>query len=118
MAEKISVLLSEEEVDARIKAIGEQISKDYEGKQIVLGVRPENTQVGGDFQLKVTTNENLGMNTLVHGHLGTEGKGQRITCKLAGWCDYKPNDVVGISITKKHFFDKETTNAIRMEAQA
>ena len=34
MAEKIGVLLSEEEVDARIKAIGEQISKDYEGKQI------------------------------------------------------------------------------------
>lgn len=34
MAEQISVLLSEEEVDARIKAIGEQISKDYEGKQI------------------------------------------------------------------------------------
>ncbi len=34
MAEKINVLLSEEEVDARIKAIGEQISKDYEGKQI------------------------------------------------------------------------------------
>lgn len=34
MAEKISVLLSEEEVDARIKAIGEQISKDYEGKQV------------------------------------------------------------------------------------
>ena len=34
MAEKISVLLSEEEVDARIKDIGEQISKDYEGKQI------------------------------------------------------------------------------------
>ena len=36
MAEKINVLLSEEEVDARIKAIGEQISKDYEGKQIHL----------------------------------------------------------------------------------
>ena len=34
MAEKIGVLLSEEEMDARIKAIGEQISKDYEGKQI------------------------------------------------------------------------------------
>ena len=34
MAEKISVLLSEEEVYARIKAIGEQISRDYEGKQI------------------------------------------------------------------------------------
>ena len=93
-----------------------KLLKAYEGKQIVLGVRPENTEVGTDFQLKVTTNENLGMNTLVHGHLGADGKGQRITCKLAGWCDYKPDDVVGISITKKHFFDKETTKAIRMEA--
>ena len=36
MAEKVNVLLSEEEVDAKIKAIGEQISKDYAGKQVPL----------------------------------------------------------------------------------
>lgn len=36
MAEKIKVLLSEEEVDAKIKQIGEQISKDYEGRQVHL----------------------------------------------------------------------------------
>lgn len=36
MAEKVSVLLSEEDVDARIKAIGEQISKDYAGKTVHL----------------------------------------------------------------------------------
>ena len=36
MAEKIKVLLSEEEVDARIKAIGEQISRDYAGRQVHL----------------------------------------------------------------------------------
>ena len=36
MAESIRVLLSEEEVDARIQAIGEQISRDYEGKQVHL----------------------------------------------------------------------------------
>ena len=36
MAERIRVLLSEEEVDARIKAIGEQISKDYQGKEVHL----------------------------------------------------------------------------------
>ena len=87
----------------------------YEGKEIVLGVRPENTKVGTDFQMKVLSNENLGMNTLVHGHIGADGKGERITCKLSGWCDYKPGDVVSISITRKHFFDKETTNAIKME---
>lgn len=36
MAEKIKVLLSEEEVDAKIQQIGEQISKDYAGKQVHL----------------------------------------------------------------------------------
>ena len=87
----------------------------YEGKEIVLGFRPENSAVGTDFELKVQSNENLGMNTLVHGHIGREGQGSRVTCKLAGWCNYKPGEVVSISITKKHFFDKETTNAIKVE---
>lgn len=36
MAEKVRVLLSEEEVDRRIQEIGEQISRDYAGKQIHL----------------------------------------------------------------------------------
>ena len=36
MAERVRVLLSEEEVDARIKEIGEQISRDYAGKQVHL----------------------------------------------------------------------------------
>ncbi len=36
MAEHIRVLLSEEEVDRRIKEIGEQISRDYAGKQVHL----------------------------------------------------------------------------------
>ena len=34
MAEHVKVLFSEEEVNARIREIGEQISKDYEGKEI------------------------------------------------------------------------------------
>ena len=36
MADKISVMLSEQEVDAKIAELGAQISKDYEGKQIHL----------------------------------------------------------------------------------
>ena len=36
MAEHIKVLLTEEEVDKRIKEIGEQISKDYAGKAVHL----------------------------------------------------------------------------------
>lgn len=34
MSEKIRELISEEKVDARIREVGEQISRDYEGKQI------------------------------------------------------------------------------------
>ncbi len=92
-----------------------QLLTAYQGRQIVLGFRPENTRVGSDFEMQVLSNENLGMNTLVHGHIGADGKGEKITCKLAGWCSYRTGDVVGISITRKHFFDKETTNAIRTE---
>ena len=36
MAETIRVLKSEEEVDARIQAVGEQISRDYAGKEIYM----------------------------------------------------------------------------------
>ena len=34
MADKIRVLVSEEEVGKRIKEVGEQISKDYEGQEV------------------------------------------------------------------------------------
>ena len=36
MSERVRIMLSEEEVDKRIKEIGDQISKDYEGKQVHL----------------------------------------------------------------------------------
>ncbi len=36
MAERVEVLLSEEKVNARIRQIGEQISRDYEGKELHL----------------------------------------------------------------------------------
>jgi hypoxanthine phosphoribosyltransferase len=36
MSEQIKVLISEKEVDKKIEALGRQISKDYEGKQVHL----------------------------------------------------------------------------------
>ena len=82
---------------------------DYVGKEITLGVRPENVQLGDDGKITVTNCENLGHNTLVHGTLG----GKAMTAKLREWCTYAKGEEVGISFGKKHFFDKETTNAIR-----
>ena len=86
----------------------------YEGKTVVLGVRPEDITTGGDVDVSVYSNENLGMNTLVHGRLcGASAADAVITCKLRGWCDYKPGESLKAAFTKRHFFDKETTKAIR-----
>ena len=82
---------------------------DYVGKEITLGVRPENVHLGDDGKMTVTNCENLGHNTLVHGTLG----GKTMTAKLREWCTYSKGEEIGISFGKKHFFDKETTNAIR-----
>ena len=84
--------------------------KDYYGKEIVLGIRPEDLEEGDALQVKVSINENLGMNTLVH---GTMGDSNRIVAKLRGWKEYRPGDTAGLRCKRKHFFDKETTNAIR-----
>ena len=84
----------------------------YNRKAITLGVRPEDIAEGGELTIKVNTNENLGMNTLVHGKIGN---GSRISAKLRGWASYKDGDAVPVHFTKMHFFDPETTNAIRKE---
>lgn len=81
---------------------------DYVGKEITLGVRPENIALGNEGVMTVTNCENLGHNTLVHGNIG----GHTVTAKLREWCTYSKGDEVGIAFGKKHFFDKETTNAI------
>ncbi|MDE6504364.1 MAG: sn-glycerol-3-phosphate ABC transporter ATP-binding protein UgpC [Clostridia bacterium] len=78
--------------------------KDYEGKGVIMGVRPENIVRGGSVKLTVTNNENLGMNTLVHGKIG--GK-KIVVCKFAEWCGYKPDDVIDIGFDAEmtHFFE-------------
>ncbi len=86
------------------------ILANYNRKAITLGVRPEDIVEGKDLTVKVFSNENLGMNTLVHGHMGDN---IRVTAKLRGWANYKNGDSVKLDFKRKHFFDKETTNAIR-----
>ena len=49
------------------------------GKPVILGVRPEYIAEGGNLNIRVSSNENLGMNTLVH---GTIADGVRITAKF------------------------------------
>ncbi len=82
-----------------------QTLKDYEGKEIVLGVRPENIKRGGPVKLLVTNNENLGMNTLVHGKIGGV---KIVVCKFAEWCIYEEGQTIDIGFDPEltHFFEK------------
>lgn len=82
----------------------------YEDRTVVLGVRPENVIQGGNIIVDVYSNENLGMTTLVNGSVGS----RKITCKFRDWCNFRQGDTVGVSFTKKHFFDKDTTDAISL----
>ena len=64
---------------------------------------------GSTLDLTVNHCENLGQTTLVHGSLA----GHRTTAKFREWSNYEKGAKVGVSFTKKHFFDKETTMAIK-----
>ena len=82
----------------------------HEGRTVTLGVRPEDVSEGGNIGLTVFSNQNLGQATLVNGTM----KKHKITCKFRGWSNYKAGDLVKISFGRKHFFDKKTTEAIRL----
>jgi multiple sugar transport system ATP-binding protein len=83
----------------------------YEGKTIILGIRPEDVVKGGDIDFTVKINENLGQNTLVHGRVGE----WKVVCKFKEWCEYKHNDQLRIEFRQEkiHLFDKESTKVIR-----
>lgn len=97
---EIRVSLTDEEV---------KLLSSYNGKEITLGVRPENIVKGDDVTIDVNNCENLGQTTLIHGHLN----GHKLTAKFREWCNYEYGEKVTVSFNRKHFFDKETTNAIR-----
>ena len=99
--------------DFRVPVTDEQkyALRDYARETIALGVRPDDISEGGDLPVAVFSNENLGMNTLVHGHIGTK-QSHRVSAKLRGWMNYKNGDTAMVSFKKMHFFDKQTTDAI------
>jgi len=97
-----------------LTARDQSILKAYNNKEIILGVRPEDIVEGPDVPVAVNGNENLGMNTLVHGHIGgAKTASAKISAKLKGWRNFRAGDTASFTFARMHFFDKETTNAIR-----
>jgi len=93
--------------------------KPYEGKQVVLGIRPEDIHYEGivsdtfpdtPFDFYVEVSELLGHEFILHGKFF----GQPILAKVASRVNVKMHDTIQLSMatTKLRFFDRETEAAI------
>lgn len=83
----------------------------YDGKDVVLGVRPEYFRLGNRLDFYVEHVERLGAYSLLHGLIGNE----KVIVKLPGWTDVEREQTIGIDYSSKLacFFDAETEERIR-----
>lgn len=93
--------------------------KNYNGKEVVLGIRPEDIHYEGivaetfpetPFDFYVEVSELLGHEFILHGKFGN----QPILAKVPSRVNVKAHDTIplAMAVTKLHFFDKETQKAI------
>ena len=111
-----------EEGDVKIKLNKNQIEllKNYEGKEIIMGVRPENILFEGDktrehlsnpFKLTCDISELLGHELILYNYLGN----LRLVVKTTMVDEMKHDEVKDyvLDLDRIHFFDKETTERIK-----
>lgn len=98
------VLPLDEENKARLK--------NYEGKDVTIGVRPEHIKLGNTLKFNIGLSEHLGQATLIHGVLNDE---KDCIFKLAGWQRYGEGDIIKIDFDMKRicFFDSATEQRIK-----
>jgi multiple sugar transport system ATP-binding protein len=93
--------------------------KPYDGKEVVLGIRPEDIHYEGivaqtfpetPFNFEVEVAELLGHEFILHGKFAE----QKILAKVSARVDVKAHTVIPLAMemTKLHFFDKETQQVI------
>ena len=114
--------MSESEADVKIKlpAAAIKLLSEYEGKEVVLGVRPENIYLGKDSNNKKPTAsmnmkcdfvELLGYEYVLY----TSINGQKLVIKTQNQKDVKAEQEFEVCFNEDllFFFDKETTKRIR-----
>lgn len=93
--------------------------KPYEGKEVILGIRPEDLHaediVGqtfptAQFQFHVEVNELLGHEFILHGKIAN----QMIQAKISARTEVKAHETITLfmDLDKIHFFDMETEHSI------
>jgi sn-glycerol 3-phosphate transport system ATP-binding protein len=90
---------------------------EFGAQDVTLGIRPEHFVLAeegdGPMHLTVDHVEQLGADTLVHGHFG-EDKAS-LTVRLPDIRQFKKNTILALSVPsqKLHLFDKQSGNRIR-----
>ena len=103
--------------EGKMKYLREQ---GYVGKEIVMGVRPEDihdepvfieSSEGTKISTKVDVSELLGAETMVYSSVG----GQDFVARLDSRSHFQPGEKIDLAIdmNKSHFFDPETEFRIR-----
>ncbi len=93
--------------------------KAYDGKEVVMGVRPEEIKLAGDvnletpsdvFELTCDVSELLGYELIIYSQVN----GQKVLMKVSASNEVNEGDVVKaqLDLAKIHFFDKVTTARI------
>lgn len=110
-------LLNGQEVE--IPKMYHQDMEPYNGKKVILGIRPEDlhgegivaeTYPSAHFQYDVEVSELLGHECILHGNV----KNQPLVAKVASRLEVKAHDTVELTmdLSKIHFFDIESENKI------
>ena len=97
-----------------------QMLAEYVGKDVVVGIRPENIYLEGDVKLQDDVNyvdvccefrELMGYDSIIHTHISD----QKLLFKVDSVNNVKSGDdlVVGFNTESLYFFDKEKTTRIR-----
>ena len=93
--------------------------KPYDGKEVVMGIRPEDLHGEGivadtyptsHFMFDVEVSESLGHEFILHGRFGK----QRLEAKVAARIEARLHEDIELAmdLSKVHFFDKETEETI------
>ncbi len=109
-----------DEKEFAIPNMHKAVLKDYNHKEVILGIRPEDLHYEGivaetfpdtPFDYEVNVAEMLGNEFILHGKFGS----QPLVAKVASRVDVKHHDVIKLAmdVTKIHFFDVETTKVIK-----
>ena len=92
--------------------LAEGVLAGQAGRRVTLGIRPEHQEAaaegGGDAHLTVEVVEQLGADTLVHGHFGSDRTD--LTVRLPGVSSLEPGAVLPLAVAPAHLhlFDPDS----------